>query len=211
MYKTPIFIDFDGTLFDTLRFKPEIFDVFIKSGYEQQDINANYLAECLDYKFNLKDLYGRLLEIKSSNEQLVNSRIENLYNSVRRLLYDDAEEFLQAINRDKYEVNILTLGDLEFQTKKVEHSGLRHLVDNIYITDIQKWDFLPSVAKSFEKLVIIDDRADTLERVRSKYNKCLPIQIIRDDIDLEDAAMRMSEMFGGIKIRSLMQALRYLE
>lgn len=211
MYKTPIFVDFDGTLFDTALFREQIYEVFVKSGYDLADIRSTFIAECMDYKYSPEGQFSRLLEIKHSNEKLVQARLDNLYAMVPRFIYPDTHEFLRTVDRSKYEVNNLTLGDIEFQRKKVEAAGFRDLFDNYFVTDQQKWDFLGSVVKPRDYFLVIDDRADTLENIKSKYPKSLCLQIIRQDLDIDDAANFYKDVFSGIKIRDLSQALRYLE
>lgn len=210
MKKTPIFIDFDGTLFDTAKFRDQIYDVFIKSGYDLQDIRSSYIAECMDYKYSPEGQFKRLLDIKHSNDKLVSARLDNLYDGVSRLVYADTEDFLRSIDRSKFEANLLTLGDLDFQTRKVKESGLYDFFDQLYICDIQKWDYMANIAEPRDYFIVIDDRADTLENIKSRFPKALCIQIIRQDLDLEDAANFYKEVYSGIKVHDLNQALRYL-
>lgn len=210
MYKIPLFVDFDGTLFDTAGFRERIYEAFKKSGYEEADIHSSYIAECKDYKYSPEGQFQRLLDIKHSNIKLVEARLDNLYALVPKYIYSDVDDFLREVNRSKYEVNNLTLGDLEFQMKKVNSAGLSDYFDNIYITDVQKWDYLPNIIRPRDYFVVIDDRADTLENIKSRYPKSLCIQIIRQQLDIEDAANFYKEVFSGIKIHQLSQALRYL-
>lgn len=210
MYKIPIFIDFDGTLFDTSAFKSEIVRAFTLSGYEPEDIRSTYIAECLDYKYSPEGQFKRLLDIKHSNEKLVYSRLNNLYANIPKYLYEDSCGFLTDIDRGKYQSNILTLGDLDFQTKKVMKSGLMDLIENLYICAEQKWDYMKNIVQPRDYFVMIDDRADTLENVKAKYPKSLCIQIVRQDLDMDDAAKFYKDVFSGIKVHDLRQALRYL-
>lgn len=210
MYKIPILLDFDGTLFDTAAFREQIYDVFIKSGYDLQDIRSSWIAECMDYKYSPEGQFQRLLDIKHSNDKLVKARLDNLYAGTKRFVYEDVEDFMTSVDRSKYEVDMLTLGDLDFQARKVKESGLADLFDNIFICDMQKWDFLTNIVKPRDYFVMIDDRADTLENVKAKYPKMLGVQIIRQDLGIEDAANFYKEVYSGIKVHDMRQALRYL-
>ena len=210
MYKTPIFIDFDGTLFDTALFREQIYDVFIKSGYDMQDIRSSYIAECMDYKYSPEGQFKRLLDIKHSNDKLVKARLDNLYAMVPKYIYPDVGDFLRSVDRSKYEVDALTLGDLEFQTRKLESAGFKDLLDNFYVTDKQKWEFMNNIVRPRDYFIFIDDRADTLENIKQQYPKSLCIQIIRQDLGIEDAAQFYKDVYSGIKIHNLSQALRYL-
>ena len=44
--KTKIFIDFDGTIFNTELFRNRIFDVFEAAGFTDAQILREYKAEC---------------------------------------------------------------------------------------------------------------------------------------------------------------------
>lgn len=210
MKKIPILIDFDGTMFDTAGFKEEIFRVFSISGYDLEDIRSTFIAECMDYKYSPEQQFKRLLGIKHSNEKLVDARIDNLYKNVQRFLYADSECFLKEVDRTKYEICLLTLGDVDFQTRKVRESGLIGYFDNIFVCTEQKWDFIKNLVEFRDYFVIIDDRADTLNNVKNKYPKSLCIQVARQDLDLDDAAKFYKDVYQGIKLHDLGQALRYL-
>ncbi len=211
MYKIPIFVDFDGTLFDTALMRDAIYDAFLKSGYDHEDIHSTYIAECLDYKYSPEGQFQRLQRIKHANERLTSARIDNLYKLVEKYVYPDSRDFLSKINRSKYEADVLTMGDLKFQKRKVEVSGLSDVIDNTYICDIQKWDYLKNVVMHRDYFIIIDDRSDTLENVKNRYPKALCIQIVRNDLDIDDASKFYKEVWQGIRIHNLNQALRYLE
>ncbi len=210
MKKIKIFMDFDGTLFDTSQFRDRIFDTFLKAGYQLQDIKTARMLESMDYKYDPLRHLERLQKIKHTNQKLAESRIENLYRIAPKLLYEDTFSFISGIDREKFELNILTLGDFDFQNSKIEHSGISDKFDNIYIADVQKWDYLANIVGAREEYVIIDDRADTLEKIRMKFPKALCIQIIRQNLNMDDATMMYKDVYSGIKIKELSQAIKYL-
>jgi FMN phosphatase YigB (HAD superfamily) len=210
MAKIKLFIDFDGTIFDTSEFKKEMFDAFFRCGYALPDIKSTYVLESMDYKYNPEGHLEKLQKIKPTNHKLALARIENLYKSVTKYLYPDTMDFLDNIDRGKYEVNMLTLGDIGFQQKKVDRSGIADRFEQVYVTDTQKWDYLENIVSYREEFVLIDDRADTLEKVKAKFHKSLCMQIVRQDLDIDDAAIMYKEVYGGIKIKSLSEAFKYL-
>lgn len=210
MKQIPLVIDFDGTMFDTAGFKEEIFRAFSVSGYDLEDIRSTFIAECMDYKYSPEQQFKRLLEIKHSNEKLVGARIANLYKSVRKFVYPDSESFLKMVDRTKYGVNLLTLGNVDFQMRKAKESGLLGYFDNIYICTEQKWDFIINLVEPRDYFIMIDDRADTLNNIKTKYPKSLCIQIARQDLGIEDAAKFYKDVYRGIKVHDLGQVLRYL-
>lgn len=210
MTKNKIFMDFDGVIFDISQSRDRIYDTFFKAGYSMQDIKTTYMLETMNYNYNPMRHLERLQKIKHTNQKLAEARIENLYQNIPKHLYDDVPDFADSLDRDKYESNILTMGDKEFLNKKIEYSGIADKFDNIYITEDQKWDYLKKLVQPREEFIIIDDRADVLEKVKKEFPKSLCIQIIRQDLGFEDAAMMYKDVYSGIKIKELLQAVKYL-
>lgn len=206
--KTKLFIDFDGTIFNTEGFKTLVFEVFTKAGFEMDDIEATYRSECLDYKYDIESQMRRLAEIHSFDIELARGRLEKIYNKVPEEIFPDVKDGLLKIDRNNYEVNLLTLGDPGFQKKKAKHSGLLKYFDQGYYCDIQKWLYLDGLVNQNERFVMIDDRGDALEKIAKKFKKSLCIQMARASIDRLDSAA--ASPFSGIKVKSLTQALKYL-
>lgn len=207
--KTKVFIDFDGTLFNTSDFKVAMFGIFNKVGLTDDQILPAYQAECLDYKFSIKSFTERLHKIGKFNLALTNARVEKLFQSCPSFLYPDTIEFLEGINKDLYEVNLLTLGDLEFQGEKVMHSGIVKHFDNLFFTEKQKWESLDEYVKDGERFILIDDRSDTIYRVAKRFPKCLALEIIRRSSDNDDP-MREQKDRGNIEVKNFKQAMMYL-
>ena len=69
MKKIKIFMDFDGTLFDTSQFRDRIFDTFLKAGYQLQDIKTARMLESMDYKY---DPLRHLERLQKLNTQIRN-------------------------------------------------------------------------------------------------------------------------------------------
>lgn len=207
--KTKIFIDFDGTMFDTRLFRDQIFSILGKAGYNHDEIMTAYQAECLDYKFSLTDLVKRLQMSRPVNLSLTWARIEQLYKDVPRYLFPDTVQFLKELDHTKYEVNLLSLGDINFQRTKVENSQIAPLFDNIYYCETQKWDYLDAIVSKNEKFIIIDDRGDTIEKVGRKFVNSLALQIARKDQDKDDP-VRVVQTFNNLVIKNFKQAMMYL-
>jgi FMN phosphatase YigB (HAD superfamily) len=207
--KTKLFIDFDGTLLNTEKSKELTFDIFIKAGFTNDEILAAYQAECLDYKYSIYDLIKRLYSIKKFNLPLYEARIENIHKQFPKFLFPDAVDFLKGIDRDKYEVVLLSMGDKIYQKFKVESAGITNFFDKVYFTDIQKWVYLQKLVKEKERFILIDDRSDTIFNVAKKFPKCLALEIIRKYSD-DDDPMRAKKEMGNVEIRNFKQAMMYL-
>ena len=139
--KTKLFIDFDGTMFNTASFKDVMFDVFLKLGFNQTDIQNTYMAECMDYKYHVDRNLDRLMKIKDVDLADAKEKIRAMFHKVPDFLFEDTIEVLKSIDRDKYELNLLTFGDEDFQQNKVKSSRLEKHFDNVYYATSQKWDY----------------------------------------------------------------------
>ena len=206
--KIKLFVDFDGTVFDTLGFKKRLFEIFTKAGFSHDEIEKTYNAECLDYKYSPLNNLKRLAKIHDFDIKKAKERLKKLYLEVPKYVFSDVHEFLSQINKKKYELNLLTLGDKEFQKEKFDHSALEKYFNNLYYTEIQKWDYFKGLVKENDRFIIIDDRGDTMEMISKKYKQSLPIEINRQEESSDD--MESSNNFDGIKVKNLKQAIKYL-
>lgn len=207
--KTKLFVDFDGTMFDTTSFKEAMFQVFLKADFSKSELLTAYQAECLNYQFSIDGLTDRLKKIHDFNLSLTQVRIEKLYSEVPRFIYDDVEQFLQSIDKSKYELILLTLGDPHFQRIKVENSKLEKYFDKVYYTEIQKWDYLDSIVKKDERFILIDDRSDTIHQISVKFPKALALEMDRKNEDNDDPA-RNGRIYKNLSARNFRQIASYL-
>lgn len=207
--KTKLFVDFDGTMFDTAGFKEAMFQVFLKAGFSRNELLAAYQAECLDYKYSIAGLTERLKKVRDFNISLTQARIEKLFRDVPRYIYDDTEKFLQSVDKSKYELILITLGDTNFQHKKVENSKLEKYFDQVLYTEIQKWDYLENIVKKDERFILVDDRSDTIHQVGLEFPKALALQMNRRDEDRDDPA-RNGRIYKNLSVRDFKQVASYL-
>lgn len=215
MAKTRIFLDFDGTIFDTSLYREILFKIFEGAGFSAEEILEKYREECLDYKFSPEGLAKRLREVRVFDQKSISTAIEESYSQVSKFIYTDTFDFLKSLDRDLYILDLLSLGDIGFQRKKIVNAGVDLYFDNIYITDIQKWKYLDKLVTDGDRFAIIDDRADTIRNVKKSFPNCISIEIQRKDADKDDP-MRTSVIAGAskdddnLKIKSLSQAITYL-
>lgn len=209
--KTKIFIDFDGTLFDTGKYRAFISSTFKKFGFDQAEIDQTYRQECEDYRY---DPYGQAERIcRNSNCDLseLKHELSQLGWNAKECLYDDSEEFLLALDRNLYEINMLTLGDMYFQKDKVDHSGIGHFFDHIYYCEVQKWEYLDKLVQKNEKFIVIDDRPDALENISRLYPNSICIKMTRsDNADAADPVLDIRDDYVGPHVSDMFGAVKYL-
>lgn len=208
--KTKLFVDFDGTIFNTLAFRKKMFEVFTMSGFDETEIKNTYAAESLDFKYSPDGQWQRLEKIHEFDKEKAKIRMDKLIKSSSQFLFDDFAGFINKVDREKYELNLFTLGDIDFQKAKINSSKVASFFDSVYYCEIQKWDFLEGLVEINEKFIIIDDRADAMEKVGKKYKRSFPIFINRSEKDLDDTALLNQSDFSGISVKNLKQAGQYL-
>lgn len=208
--KTKLFIDFDGTIFSTLAFRDKMFEIFTMAGFDEEEIKNTYAAESLDYLYSANGNLERLQKIHEYDIEKANLRMDKLIKTSKDFMFPDFDEFIQSVDREKYELDLITLGDLEFQKAKVEASGIVKYFDNVYYCEKQKWDYLDDLVELNDKFIIIDDRADTLERISKKFKRSFPILMDRQQKDLADPYLSQQKDYLGIKAKNLKQAGQYL-
>lgn len=207
--KTKMFVDFDGTLFNTDKFKDGIWKILKKAGYSAEEILETYRAECRDYKFDLDGQLTRLREIRKFDDEMVNQSIALLFHSASNYLYADAIPFLINIDRNLYEVILFSLGAPAFQKKKVDATSITKYFDHCFYTTIQKWESLTEHVGIKDRFVLIDDRNDTVHHVAEKFERAVTIEISHKDEDLDDPKRIMGN-YKNITIKTLDEANKYL-
>ena len=208
--KNRLFIDFDGTIFETKKFEKTFFETLIKAGISESELRTAYQLECLTYRFSLNSLVYKLHEKINFNLKLTMARLDSHYLKIPgNFIYPDVVSFLQGIDRSKFSVELLTLGDPEFQKKKIKLSNILPYFDKTYYTTEQKWNWLKNEVKSNERFVIIDDRGDTIYEIGKIYKNALALEINRSD--LQSDPMEPRKRYANIVVRNLKQAGMYLQ
>ena len=208
--KTKLFIDFDGTIFSTMAFRDKMFEICTMAGFDEEEIKNTYAAESLDYLYSANGQLERLQKIHSFDIEKAKLRMDKLIKTSKDFMFPDFEEFIHSVDREKYEIDLITLGEVEFQKAKVEASGIVKYFDNAYYCETQKWEYLDELVELNEKFIIIDDRADTLEKIGKKFKRSFPILMDRQQKDMDDPFLSQQEQYTGIKVKNLKQAGQYL-
>jgi hypothetical protein len=167
------------------------------------DIEATYKIALSDYRYSpIKHLH---LIAERCNVDIVEGKylINELYKNTRDFIYPDALDFLQTVDRDHFEFNILSMGDVEFQRSKIESADVVKYFDHIYITPDQKWDYLHELVNLDESFVLIDDRGDTINKVGARFPNSLAIEINR--ISLPPDPMEPRVEYGNIMVSNFTQ------
>jgi len=207
--KQRLFIDFDGTIFQTKKFETAFFDVLIRAGIPETELRSTYQVECLTYKFSLKNLVTKLHQRFNFNFKLTMARLDVLFENIPdKYIYPDVESFFNKINRTNYSIELITLGDPEFQKKKVERSNLLQFFDHAYFVIEQKWLWLVKYVDVRNQFIIIDDRGDTIYEVKKRFKNALALEINRNNFQSD--LMEPRKRYDNIVVKNLKQAGMYL-
>lgn len=128
-----IYIDFDGTLYNTTKLYQEFINLLkkynIKEEYIQNKLNNNYQKNK-----NLNTIIKQI--IKENN---LNNSIEKYLNIIysKNLIYQDTIPFLEKYYK-KHDLILLTLGEKEYQEKKIKSTNIEKYFKEIIITNKDK-------------------------------------------------------------------------
>jgi FMN phosphatase YigB (HAD superfamily) len=209
--KTKLFLDFDGTIFETQHLKERIFQIFEEEGFGIEEILKAYCDECRDFHFSLDRFCTRFESIKQYDRDRVHKKIDQMYSSETcRWIFSDFTPFIKAVDRDKYEVNILTLGNISFQKRKVESCQIVNYFDNIYYTEDQKWEYLKMLVNAKDNFIFIDDRNDAIYKVQQEFPESTCLCINRKLKDTDDPMLK-KDKFEVLEIKTFNDALTYLK
>ena len=167
------YIDFDYTLFDTYKFRQELYKILENNG-----LNETYLTVTPEMKENGKNLLNVRQVFKylakTNGIELENfiEPLEKLYSICEDFLYNDSIEFLSYLKSKGNKLYLLTWGDKEFQKEKVISTKIDKYFDKMYFTEELKYT-LDCI--DYTQGIFLDDSIRDLEGLYSRN----PLKVIR--------------------------------
>ena len=125
-----IHIDFDGTLFDSTKHYQEYKNIFKKYNI---DIESYFNKEYKKEK-NFDILTKKIIKEYNLNPSIY-KEIDKIYSE--KLIFKDAITFLKEYH-NKYELILLTLGNIDYQQKKINKTNINKYFKEIIITNKDK-------------------------------------------------------------------------
>ena len=169
-----IYIDFDGTLFDTDRYMSD--SIRTANEYGISDVMFNKVKKELFGEkklFNLDRMIDYFIEKYNINVDIKEKTDELLNNDY---LYSEVIDCLNILVNSCYELYLLTYGDQEFQMKKINSSGINRYFKDIIITDRNKSE----LKLDYKDSIFIDNNPVVIEDL---YNLSKNIIRIKRDSD----------------------------
>lgn len=133
MISIKIYIDFDGTLFNSTKLHQEFINTFtkhnIKKEYLEEIIKQNYEKEK-----NYDILAKKIIKDNNLNKSIINE-INNIYSN--NLIFKDTIPFLEKYYKN-YDLILLTIGNKSYQQKKINSTNISKYFKEIIITNNDK-------------------------------------------------------------------------
>ena len=171
-----IYIDFDGTLFNTDKFYQDYLDILNKYNISSLEIDEMKKELFTNRRFNLDILTYYI--ISKYNIKNLKQEVEFLYNN--SYVFEDVIPFLEKYKN--YNLILLTLGDIDYQNRKIESSNLSKYFQDIIITDVDK----SQLDINYKDNLFIDNNPKELIKFQNRGGKILRIRRIDDKYSVID-------------------------
>ena len=148
-------LDLDHTILNTTRFKADLAKSLQLKPQEWDRVYAQYVTDN-----SMFDAEGFLQGVETQQQKDFYKVLQTTYS----YLYPDAMDFIKRHLSAGWTITVVTYGNPEWQSQKVKHIDLPKDVTAI-CTDKPKSKALATVAA--DRLVLIDDRGDTIDEVKT--------------------------------------------
>lgn len=189
--KLVFFIDVDNTLLDNDHIKSEIkvslVKVFGKKDADHFWAHHDGFRDYQKYVDFPNIIRGYCQELHGDKCQM---EFTQVFNSIefKHALYPKVSLVLKYL-RSLGKVALFTEGDVVYQRRKVEKSGLSGLVDQVFLYE-HKMNHLAKIVAKFKefRLIFIDDRAEYLSEEKRKYPQIYTINVAQGHYAKQDRA-----------------------
>ena len=163
-----LYIDFDGTLFNSTEFYLKFIDIFKKHKLKEEYIKY-FLNKEYEKEKNYDKIAKKLIKDNNLNDEII-EEINKLYSE--KLIFKDAKLFLEKYYK-KYTLILLTLGEYKYQLKKINSSKINKYFKDIIITNKDK----SKLNINYSEGIFIDNNPLELKRFyKANANKLIRIK-----------------------------------
>jgi len=128
-----IYIDFDGTLFNSTKLYKEFIKIFNKYNIKKEYIE-NYFNKKYQKEKNFDTISKKIIKENNLNTSIY-KELNNIYSN--NLIFKDTIPFLKKYSK-KYDLILLTLGTKSYQEKKIKSTNISKYFKEIIITNKDK-------------------------------------------------------------------------
>jgi len=204
-----IFVDLDSTIYDTSKFREDMFQIFSPFGISREEFFLSYReaaeAPLLGY-FNYT--FEKQIEAVRNRGYVVPDAILGKLDEVldNDYLYPDAPIFLSQLKKLGEKIILLTAGNRIFQREKVDNTKSNLMVDEVMQVDGGKNLALAPFVKSSQRLVFVNDNLDENIMIKKEYPDITVITKFNPDYWTEEQC----EKSGLPWFKSLTEISQYL-
>lgn len=205
-----IFVDLDSTIYDTRKFREDMFQIFSETGISREEFFLAYReaaeAPMLGY-FNYT-FEKQIDAIRNRGYLVPENSLAKLYAALENnYLYAEAPDFLLHSKKICEKLILLTAGNYDFQRAKIDSSKISSMIDQIIQIDGGKDLALEKFTSSGLNIAFINDNLDENIIVKEKFVDMLVVTKFNPDYWAEEEC----EKSGLPWFRSLKEISRYLE
>ncbi|MFA5211459.1 MAG: hypothetical protein WC414_03060 [Patescibacteria group bacterium] len=173
------FIDFDETLFNRYDFKKKIADFFMSLGVTREDYEKSYLLSRNTYSPKIND-YSFEEHIEFLQNFGYNFDCKNTLKELNKIflkikLADDADYFLNNMKKFSQKNILLSVGQKDFQMKKIRFTNVKKYFDKVQVLDGGKEVYLNKVLKKNKQYLFINDDIKENILIKNFFNNVVVI------------------------------------
>ena len=182
-----IYIDFDGTLFNTDKYTKDFMSILNDYGIDKAFFDEVNHMVCGNNKlFNINVIVDYFIS-KYNIDDSLKVKIDNLLND--SYVYSEVVECLNILIDRGFELYLLTYGDDEFQKLKINASNISKYFKKIIITEKDK----SKLDIDYENGIFIDNNPFEIERFNNSNAKKI-IRIRRDNDKFSNTGCNISNV-----------------
>lgn len=175
-----IIIDFDNTIFNTIRLKNDLAKALIEFGIKPAFFYKIYpkilTMDKNSYGFSLNKYINYLKRVAKINvdEKKARKHLNQIINRSKKYIFPDFFSFVQKIKKRHWKLILLSFGNGSFQKLKIKKSRLKKYFDRVYITDEGKKYIFRQILKDFnneKNIFFINDQPKESEEVKKNTAK----------------------------------------
>ncbi len=167
-----IIFDLDYTLLDTALFKEAVAGALAECGLTREDFSRTYKevtyrpGALYDYNHDLQ--LNLLSESLTCDKKTAKEKIYSVAARCGEFIYPGALDFLKRLRVRGFKLILLTLGNAEWQKKKIAGCGLASYFDEIITTTGNKASLIKNLEKDIqETTAVINDNGDEVREMVS--------------------------------------------
>ncbi len=205
-----VLVDFDHTLFNTTLLTIRLRQAAASLGVDQEIFKSSYDAVVSQiesqYGYDPAEQANLIVRALGRSELAgpLRKKFQQTLDSGQDYLYPDSIEFLSKLKELGATVILLSRGQFEWQSRKIDSVGIKRLFNRVEITPTSKADLIAHKIRRDDRMIFITDNSSEIEFVKDRLSYVEIIQIIRPE------GKYQSRVEGVPFVRNLHEALDYI-